>query len=243
MSTSPSGSAPQFSERAASILATEHWSLLGTRSMAWNEAFSRTNVFLNTLSASVVALALVADATGFDDSFFGFALVLFPIVLFLGVATYVKLVQINTDDIYQVRAMNRLRRAYLDIAPELEPFFTAGAHDDESGIWATLRLGGTHPSRPWVYFLVTTPTVIATVDSIVVAAGVALLASRFEVTGFRLIVISLAAAIGVWALLFSLQLQTLRTVRAETPRFPRLRRANAPTVLARDSAFGAQAIT
>jgi hypothetical protein len=119
MSTSPSGSAPQFSERAAIILATEHWSLLGTRSMAWNEAFSRTNVFLNTLSASVVALALVADATGFDDSFFGFALVLFPIVLFLGVATYVKLVQINTDDIYQVRAMNRLRRAYLDIAPEL----------------------------------------------------------------------------------------------------------------------------
>jgi hypothetical protein len=220
MSTSPSGSAPQFSERAASILATEHWSLLGTRSMAWNEAFSRTNVFLNTLSASVVALALVADATGFDDSFFGFALVLFPIVLFLGVATYVKLVQINTDDIYQVRAMARLRRAYLDIAPEVEPFFSAGAHDDESGIWATLRLGGTHPSRPWVYFLVTTPTVIATIDSIVVAAGVALLASRFEVTGFRLIVISLAAAIGVWALLFSLQLQTLRTVRAETPRFP-----------------------
>jgi hypothetical protein len=220
MKASPSGSAPQFSERAASFLATEHWSLLGTRSMAWNEAFSRTNVFLNTLSASVVALALVADATGFNDSFYGFTLVLFPIVLFLGIATYVKLVQINTDDIYQVFAMNRLRRAYLNIAPELEPFFTAGAHDDEAGVWATLTLGRPHPSRPWAYFLVTTPTVIATIDSIVVAAGVALLSSRFEVTGFRLILISLAAAVGMWALLFSLQLQTLGKVRAETPRFP-----------------------
>jgi hypothetical protein len=54
----------------------------------------------------------------------------------------------------------------------------------------------------------------------VVAEGVALPARRFEVTGFRVIALSLAAAIGVWALLFCLQLQTLGTVRAETPRFP-----------------------
>jgi hypothetical protein len=77
----------------------------------------------------------------------------------------------------------------------------------------------------------------------VVAAGVALLASRLEVTGFRVIALWLAAAIGVWALLFCLQLQTLGTVRAETPRFPAPRRANARTALALDSAFGAQAIT
>jgi hypothetical protein len=36
----------------------------------------------------------------------------------------------------------------------------------------------------------------------------ALLTRRFEVTGFRVIVLSLAAAIGVWALLFCLRLQT-----------------------------------
>lgn len=220
MKTSSSGSPPPFSQHAASFLATEHWSLLGTRSMSWNEAFSRTNVFLNALSAAVVALALVADATSFGESFFSFALVLFPMVLFLGVATYVKLVQINTDDIYQLRAMNRLRRAYLDIAPELEPYFTASAHDDEPGIWDTLRLGRTTPERTWMYFIVTTPTVIATIDSIVVAAGVALLASRFDVSGVWLTLLSIASAVGAWAFLFSLQLQTLRMVRADTPRFP-----------------------
>src|SRR5262245_24437288 len=51
----------------AQILATEHWSLLATRSMTWNEIFSRTGTFLTVLSASVVALSLVAQATDFGD--------------------------------------------------------------------------------------------------------------------------------------------------------------------------------
>jgi hypothetical protein len=54
-----------FGPDGATILATEHWSLLGTRSLIWNEAMSRTTVFLTVLSASIVALALLADATGF----------------------------------------------------------------------------------------------------------------------------------------------------------------------------------
>ncbi len=128
---------PQFSEHAASLLGSEHWSILATRSMWWNDASSRTAVFLNVLSASVVVLALVADATGFDESFNAFALVLFPIVLFLGVATYVRLVQINSDDVRAMAAMNRIRHAYLEMAPELERYFTASPHDDVPGIITT----------------------------------------------------------------------------------------------------------
>jgi hypothetical protein len=44
------------------ILATGHWGLLATRSMIWNEIFMRAGMFLTTLSASIVALALVAQA-------------------------------------------------------------------------------------------------------------------------------------------------------------------------------------
>ena len=50
---------------AAAILATEHWSLIGSRSLLWNEAYSRTTIFLGALSAAIVALALVANTTGF----------------------------------------------------------------------------------------------------------------------------------------------------------------------------------
>jgi hypothetical protein len=52
---------------AVAILATEHWSLIGSRSLLWNEAYSRTTIFLGALSAAIVALALVANTTGFGQ--------------------------------------------------------------------------------------------------------------------------------------------------------------------------------
>ena len=73
------------------ILATEHWSLLATRSMTWGEVFSRAGIFLTVVSASVVALALVAQATDFGGGFYVFALLVLPIVLVLGVGTLVRL--------------------------------------------------------------------------------------------------------------------------------------------------------
>ena len=47
------------------ILATEHWSLLATRSLTYTESLGRVNVFLAILSGAVIALALAAIAVGF----------------------------------------------------------------------------------------------------------------------------------------------------------------------------------
>ena len=80
--------ATHFGPHAAAILATEHWSLLAARSLIWNEAMSRATVFLTVLSASIIALALLADATGFGPQTTTLALVLLPVVLLLGIATW-----------------------------------------------------------------------------------------------------------------------------------------------------------
>ena len=45
------------------------------------------------------------------------------VVYFLGVATMVRLGQVNWEDARWVQGMNRIRHAYLDAAPELEPYF------------------------------------------------------------------------------------------------------------------------
>src|SRR5215207_1379634 len=74
--------------RRAQLLSTEHWSLLATRSMTWNESFSRTGMFFTVLSGATVALALMAQASSFGQEFVIFALVLLPIVLFVGIATF-----------------------------------------------------------------------------------------------------------------------------------------------------------
>jgi len=205
---------------AAQILATEHWSLIAARSLIWNEAMSRATVFLTVLSASIIALALLADATGFGAQTTTLALVLLPVVFLLGIAAYARLVQINTEEFQLVLAMNRLRRAYLDIEPGLERYFTTGHHDDERGVIATYMLD--RPSRQWlwVHFLVNTPTIVATVDAALAAAIVVLLLQVVEAPRAAAVAGGAVAFLAVWGVLFRLQLHTLRPFRGKTPRFP-----------------------
>jgi hypothetical protein len=205
---------------AAGILAAEHWSLLAARSLIWNEAMSRATVFLTVLSASIIALALLADATGFGSETTTVALVLLPVVLLLGIAAYARLVQINTEEFELVLAMNRLRHAYLEIEPGLERYLTTGHHDDERGVLATYMLDG--PSRRWllVHFLVNTPTIVATVDAALAAAIVVLLLQVGEAPRAAEVAGGMVAFAVVWGVLLRLQLHTLRPLRGQTPRFP-----------------------
>ena len=71
----------------AQLLATEHWSLLATRSTTQSEVLSRITTFLMLVSASIVSLALIGQVTGFDRRFITFALVLLGAVLMVGALT------------------------------------------------------------------------------------------------------------------------------------------------------------
>jgi hypothetical protein len=208
-----------FGPQAPSILATEHWGLLAARSLIWNEAMSRATVFLTVLSASIIALALLADATGFGPQTAMLALVLLPVVLLLGVATYVRLVQINTEEFQLILAMNRLRRAYLTIEPGLEPYFTTGHHDDERGLVTTYMLHRPTTLRLWLHFLVNTPTIVATVDAALATAIVVLLVQAAEASKTAMVAAGVAAFLVVWATLLALQRHVLRPL-GDTPRFP-----------------------
>jgi hypothetical protein len=210
----------QLGPYAAQILATEHWSLLAARSLVWSEALSRATVFLTVLSASIVALALLADATGFGARTTTLALVLLPVVLLLGIATYVRLVRINTEEYQLVLAMNRLRHAYLRIEPGLEPYFTTSHHDDEQGVMATYMLD--HPSRPrWgVHFLINTPTIVATVVAALAAAIVVLVLQAPGAPRAVVVAGAVVAFLAVWGGLFLLQQHSMGPLRGKTPRFP-----------------------
>jgi len=157
----------------AQILATEHWSLLATRSMTWNEVFSRASMFITVLSAAVVALALVAQATAFGPGFRLFALLVLPIVLLVGIGTVIRLGDINSDDFYWVLGMNRLRHAYLELAPELAPYFVTSHFDDEASIMASYGLNATlRVSR----ILAGTPTLVGAINIVVCGVLGALIA-------------------------------------------------------------------
>src|SRR5579872_7631259 len=95
------------------ILATEHWSLLATRSLTYTESLGRVNMFLGILSGAVIALALVAQADRFGTAFIAIAIFMLSVVLVVGVFTIARLMSLNRDDFRWVIAMNRIRSAYL----------------------------------------------------------------------------------------------------------------------------------
>ena len=127
------------------VLATEHWGLLATRSMVWNEMFARAGMFLTTLTGAVVALALVAQATDFSTGFLIFALAILPVELFVGFASVVRMGKANYYDSLCVIGMNRIRHAYMQLTPEIEPFLVMGTHDDLDSI--NVSSGSTCPAR------------------------------------------------------------------------------------------------
>jgi hypothetical protein len=120
------------------ILATEHWSLLATRTLTYSESLSRVTIFLTILSGAVIALALVAQVSQFGRAFIAIAIPLLSVVVFTGISTIGRLMQLNGDDFRWVVGMNRLRHAYLDLHPELEPYFITSSHDDLPGALQTL---------------------------------------------------------------------------------------------------------
>ena len=178
------------------ILSTEHWSLLASRSLAWNESFSRAGMFLSTLTGAIVALALVAQASQFGDGFTLFALVILPIVLFIGVTTLIRLGASNYHEAMCVVGMNRIRAAYLELAPDLERYFVMSAHDDALGIGTTM---GVQPGGrvSWIgQILAGTPTVVMILNSVLAGVIGAVASLRIGV--------AVSTALGVGALSFVL---------------------------------------
>jgi hypothetical protein len=178
------------------ILATEHWSLLATRSMTWNEIFSRATMFITVLSAAVVGIALVAQATDFGPGARVFALLVLPVVLLVGLMTFVRLGEANSHDIMLVIGMNRLRHAYLELAPELEPYFVTAHHDDHAAILQTYGAGYRYSVGR---VLGGTPALVAIINVVLAGVVAALAAAGLGATEAVVIATGLAGALVVAA--------------------------------------------
>ena len=135
----PAGRDPIASTKLQ-ILATEHWSLLATRALTYTESLGRVNMFLAILSGAVIALALVAQADHFGPIFIAVAIFMLSVVFFTGVATIARLMALNRDDFRWVIGMNRIRNAYLQLHPELDPHFVTSPYDDLPGALQSLGI-------------------------------------------------------------------------------------------------------
>jgi hypothetical protein len=204
----------------AQVLATEHWSLLATRSAVWHEIFSRTGTFLTVLSATVVALSLVVQATGFDENFRTVALLVLPLVLFVGVGTFIRLVEADIEDAWLVVGMNRLRHAYVELVPEIEPYLVTGHHDDEAGLLQTYsfrrRVGVSH-------LIAGSPVVVGVINALISGVLAAIVCDALGGPPWLRVMLGLLVALGGGAALVTVFIRKVRRfLRRFRPRFPRL---------------------
>jgi hypothetical protein len=160
-----------------SALTTEHFTLQSARSSMITESVGRTTIYLGTLSATLVALALIVQGDATEDDFRLFALILLPALIFLGTVTFVRVLENSIEDTIYVMAINRIRHYYIEHAGEDARYFTLAGHDDLEGAYANMGLA----SSRWRPFF-SIGAVLALINSMVVGAlaGVAVdaLASR-----------------------------------------------------------------
>ena len=58
-------------------------------------------------------------------AFYAFALILLPVLAFVGTVTFLRLVQSSIEDLAFARRIALLRSYYLQVSPELEPYLVA----------------------------------------------------------------------------------------------------------------------
>ena len=180
----------------AQLLATEHWSLLATRSQTWSEVMSRIMAQFTFTSAVLVVLALVVQN---DGPFRPLALGLGGAVLLTGTLTAMRVHYASHEDAQLVRGMNRLRHAYVEIDPGIERYLVAGHTDDIRGVNQTYTMG---PARDVTQMLASASLFITGVTSIVAGGWVGILVSPVG-TAFAVTVGVLAGLLYVGLFLYA----------------------------------------
>lgn len=123
--------------RRLQILATEHWGLLAARSTAQSEVLTRITIHLTLVSAGLVTIGLLGQATRFREWFPAAALAILGFLAVVGILTLMRVLAVSEEDMMFVIAMNRIRAAYAAIDPTAASHFLASTHDDRVGMTVT----------------------------------------------------------------------------------------------------------
>jgi len=174
-------------------LATEYFALSGLRSSSIAEAGARATMFFTTLTGTVLALGFLAGAT---DAVVPVAYASLPIVIVLGVLSFLRLVEISVEDVAALRSINRIRAYYGGLVPEGTEFFPPpGERQAVTDLVAT----GARRS-PWRAALTSAATV-GVMDALVGGASLAFaLAHAGMPTALAVVVGMVFALLMIWAL-------------------------------------------
>jgi hypothetical protein len=153
------------------VLTTEHFGLQGARAQTVGESGARSSLYLGSVSSTLIALGFVSQVSEGGDVFQLFSLAALPTLYFLGLFTFVRLVESSVEDVMYGRAINRIRHYYLELAGKEARYFMMSGNDDVPGVLANMGLA---PGPRWQLFF-TTASAVSVVNGMVGGSCVAIL--------------------------------------------------------------------
>lgn len=203
------------SDRMVEILTTVHFTLQTERAATISEANGRTTLYLTSVSASLVALGFIAQATELGPGFYLFAFVLFAVLSAVGIVTFTRVVQTGTEDWTAARSIERIRRFYVEAAPGIERWLVVPVADDDRA--PDQAFGG----RGRWQVLLTTASMVAVVNCALIGVLVGLAAFRFATP-----TMATASAVGAVACALAAALHLRHQQRVWAESMPGRRRAD-----------------
>jgi hypothetical protein len=191
---------------AVSFATTEHFNLQTARALTVSEANGRASIYLAALSGNLIALAFVGQMSRLGAAFYAFALILLPVLAFVGVVTFVRLVQASIEDIAYASRIALLRSFYLQVSPELEPYLVVA----RPAASAPAPAHGERLAPSAWQLTLTAAGMVAVVNSVVVAACAGLV---LEAAGVHSLAIPVAVGAVIGAGAFSLHERHHRRAR------------------------------
>jgi hypothetical protein len=191
---------------AATFATTEHFNLQTARALTVSEANGRASIYLAALSSNLIALAFIGQMSRLGVAFYAFALILLPVLAFVGVVTFVRLVQSSIEDLAYAHRIGLLRSFYLQVSPELEPYLVVVRR---TGAGAAPSHADRFAPSAWQLTL-TAAGMVAVVNSVVVAACAGLV---LEAGGVHSLAIAVAVGAAIGAGAFSLHHRHHRRAR------------------------------
>jgi hypothetical protein len=112
------------------LLTTEHYNLQMQRMATISDANGRASVFLGAVSAGLIALGFQGVGHGQSAATMVFAVLVLSSLLFLGLVTFVRCLEVALDDWEFVTRIAHVRAAYIQLVPELEAMLSASWGDE-----------------------------------------------------------------------------------------------------------------
>jgi hypothetical protein len=186
----------------------EHNGLLNLRSQVGYELSFRAGLYFAALSSSVVALGFVSQR---GQSLTLFALIILPVIFFLGMFTYGRMLQNAVQYMIAGHGIDRIHSFYREIDPAQRELFHE-IHPTDSGLMALGIF-----NLKWQQFLAAT-TMVAIVNAAVAGTASATLeASVLTIPIWAVAAFGVLVALCVSAAFMLHQMKTWRRVAAALP--------------------------